>query len=237
MIKVVLFDIDNTLFPSNEFAELARRHAISLMIEAGLPVDADKAYEKLQLIIKKYGPNYPKHFNALLKEFGMKPNPKIVAAGIVAYHQAKTSIFPYPDVPQTLIHLREEGYKVCAASQGVAIKQWDKLIRLGLHNILHEVFVTPKKSKKFYRSILRKLKLTPQEVVMVGDNIETDTKPAGEAGITTILVSPKGRHKGEADYSVKSIGEIPKILEGLKRLRNTKRQAELLLKFCRRPSS
>jgi putative hydrolase of the HAD superfamily len=214
MIKAVLFDIDNTLFPSNEFAELARRHAIGLMIEAGLPVDADEAYKKLQLVIKKYGPNYPKHFNALLEEFEMKPNPKIVAAGIVAYHQAKTSIFPYPDVPQTLIQLREKGYKIYAASQGIAVKQWDKLIRLGLHNILHDVFVTPKKSKKFYKHILRKLKLNPQEVVMVGDNIETDIKPARDAGITTILISP--RKKGVADYSVKSVGGVVKILEGLK---------------------
>jgi putative hydrolase of the HAD superfamily len=213
MIKAILFDIDDTLFPSNEFGELARRSAINLMIEAGLNVDEEKAYEKLQLIVKRYGPNYPKHFNALLKEFGMKPNPKIVAAGIVAYHQAKASIFPYPDVPQTLIRLREKGYKIYIASQGLAIKQWDKLIRLGLHNILHEVFVTPRKSKKFYKSVLRKLNLNPQEVVMVGDNLETDIKPARQVGITTILVSPRKR-KG-ADYIVKSIGEVPKIIEGL----------------------
>jgi putative hydrolase of the HAD superfamily len=215
MINAVLFDIDNTLFPSNEFAELARRHAISFMIEAGLDVDEDKAYAKLQRVIKKYGPNYPKHFNALLKDFGMKPNPKIVAAGIVAYHHAKTSIFPYSDVPQTLMRLRESGYKVCVASQGLAIKQWDKLIRLGLHNILHEVFVTPKKSRKFYKSVLKKLNMKPQEVVMVGDNVKTDITPAREAGITTILVSSEGKSK-HADYTVKSIGEVPKIIEGLR---------------------
>jgi putative hydrolase of the HAD superfamily len=215
MIKAILLDIDNTLFPSNEFAELARRHAISFMIDAGLDVDADKAYAKLQRIIKKYGPNYPQHFNALLKDFGVKPNPKIVAAGIVAYHQTKTSIFPFPDVPHTLLRLRDDGYILCAASQGVAIKQWDKLIRLGLHNIFHEVFVTPKKSSKFYKSILKKLNMKPQEVVMVGDNVETDITPAREAGITAILVSSerKSRH---ADYTVKSIGEVPKILEELK---------------------
>lgn len=215
MIKAILFDIDNTLFPSNEFADLARRHAITFMIEAGLNADPDEAYAKLHRIIKKYGPNYTQHFNALLKEFGMKPNPKIVAAGIVAYHQTKTGIFPYPDVPHTLIRLREEGYMICAASQGVAIKQWDKLIRLGLHDILHDVFVTPKKSKKFYKSVLKKLGAKPQEVVMVGDSIKTDIKPAKEAGMVTVLVSQQNK-KDEADYSIKTIGELPKILEGLK---------------------
>jgi putative hydrolase of the HAD superfamily len=214
MIRAILFDIDNTLFPSTEFAELARRNAINAMIEAGLNADAEEAYVKLHKVIEKYGPNYSKHFNALLRELGAKPNPKIIAAGIVAYHQAKASIFPYPDVPKTIIHLRESGYKLCVASEGRALKQWDKLIRLGLHNIFHEVFVTSKKSKKFYKSILKKLKLNPREVAMVGDNVEKDIKPARELGIITILVAPEGK-KNAADYSVRRIGELPKIIERL----------------------
>lgn len=213
MVKAILFDIDNTLFPSNDFAELARRNAINAMIEAGLDVDAGKAYVKLRRVIDKYGPNYPRHFNILLRELGRQSDPKIIAAGIVAYHQAKTSIFPYPPVPATILHLRERGYWVCVASEGRALKQWDKLIRLGLHNIFHEVFVTSRKSKQFYGSVLRKLKLPPNEVMMVGDNIEKDITPAREAGIITVLVTQKPNKA--ADYHVKHIGELPKILERL----------------------
>jgi putative hydrolase of the HAD superfamily len=212
-LKAILFDIDNTLFPSTDFAELARRNAINAMVEAGLNVDSEKAYRTLRRIINRYGPNYPKHFNALLRELGRKPDPKVIAAGIVAYHQAKTSIFPYPPVPKTIIHLREKGYRICVASEGRALKQWDKLIRLGLHNIFHDVFVTSKKSRKFYRSILRKLKLRPQEVMMVGDNIEKDIKPAKELGIITVLVAPG--HSKCADYCIKNIGELPRIIERL----------------------
>lgn len=214
MVKAVLFDIDNTLFPSNDFAELARRNAITAMIGAGLTADADEVYNKLCKVIGRYGPNYPKHFNALLKELGVKTNPKIIAAGIFAYHQAKRGISPYADVPKTIMHLRKRGYRICVASQGRALKQWDKLIRLGLHNMFHEVFVTPRKSKRFYRSILKKLKLNPREVMMVGDNIETDIKPARQLGIITVLVAPKHSMKG-ADYTVKNIGELPRIMERL----------------------
>jgi len=215
LIKAILFDIDNTLFPSGEFAELARRNAINAMIEAGLDADADETYAKLKKIIRKYGPNYPKHFNALLRELSMRNDPKIIAAGIVAYHQAKTSIFPYPDVPKTIIHLREKGYRICVASEGRALKQWDKLIRLGLHNIFHDVFVTPTKSEKFYRSVLTKLKLKPQELIMVGDSIEKDIRPARKLGITTVFVS--SHPSKEADYWIKKIGELPAIIERLER--------------------
>jgi len=213
LIKAILFDIDNTLFPSGEFAELARRNAINAMIEAGLDADATETYAKLKKIIKKYGPNYPKHFNALLRELSMRNDPKIIAAGIVAYHQAKASIFPYPDVPKTIIQLREKGYRICVASEGRALKQWDKLIRLGLHNIFHDVFVTSRKSEKFYRSVLTKLKLKPQEIMMVGDSIEKDIRPARKLGITTVLVSSHPSKEG--DYRINKISELPAIIERL----------------------
>lgn len=213
MIKAILFDIDNTLFPSSEFAELARKNAINAMVAAGLNADPDKAYSKLLQIIKKYGPNYPKHFNILLRELGVKPNPKIIAAGVVAYHQTKSSIFPFPDVPKTILQLREH-YTLCVASEGKAIKQWDKLIRLGLHNFFHHVFVTPKKTKNFYSSIIKKLKIQPNEAVMVGDSVEKDIKPAKEAGITTILLShQKDKH---ADYTITAIKELLPILQELR---------------------
>jgi len=214
MIKAVIFDIDNTLFPSNDFAELARRNAITSMIEAGMDVDENTAYKKLRRVIDRYGPNYPRHFHMLLKELGLPYDPKIIAAGIVAYHQAKTSIFHYPDVPKTLISLRERGYKLCVASEGRALKQWDKLIRLGLHNIFHEVFVTSKKSEKFYKSMVAKLKLKPHEVMMVGDRLDKDIFPAKSAGIVTVLIARDHAGKG-ADYSVKNFEELLKIIEEL----------------------
>ena len=42
-LKAILFDIDDTLFPSSEFAEKARRSAVEAMVDAGLDVDVDVA--------------------------------------------------------------------------------------------------------------------------------------------------------------------------------------------------
>ena len=49
--KVVFFDIDGTLLDTSDFAETARKAAIGLMVDNGLPLDKDEAYGVLKTII------------------------------------------------------------------------------------------------------------------------------------------------------------------------------------------
>ncbi|MBD3417535.1 HAD hydrolase-like protein, partial [Candidatus Micrarchaeota archaeon] len=122
MVKHVFIDIDDTLFPTSEFAELARRKAVRAMIEVGLNEGQEKLYRRLIKIIKKEGPNYDHHFDELCKELKVKNKAKYVAAAVGAYHAAKSSIQPYPEVPRTLMMLKEEGYRLYVATNGTAVK-------------------------------------------------------------------------------------------------------------------
>ena len=145
-IKAVIFDIDDTLFASTEFAEKARRNAVNAMVEAGLKADTRKAYSELSKIIAERGSNYGNHFGELCKKFRHSSDKdKIVAAGIAAYHNTKASILPFPEVPRALLKLRDEGYALYVASEGNSLKQWDKLFRLGVYLMFDEVFVSKKK--------------------------------------------------------------------------------------------
>lgn len=204
-IGTVLFDVDNTLFPTREFAELARRSALNAMLEAGLLVRYEKAAMALARVIKKYGSNYQKHFQKLLEELGQKYSAKIVAAGIAAYHNAKATIRPYPDVPRALSVLKERGYRLCIASEGNEIKQWDKLIRLGLRDVFDGVFVANRKDVKFFKGILKKLGIKPEEALVVGDKLDKDIAPARKLGMRTALL---GASKGYADIKIRSVAEL-----------------------------
>ncbi|MHC4253085.1 MAG: TIGR02253 family HAD-type hydrolase, partial [Planctomycetota bacterium] len=65
-LDAVLFDIDDTLFSSTDFAELARKRAIDAMIGAGLHAEPERIRKLLQDIIGEYSSNFPYQFDELL---------------------------------------------------------------------------------------------------------------------------------------------------------------------------
>ncbi|MFH0885180.1 MAG: TIGR02253 family HAD-type hydrolase [Candidatus Micrarchaeota archaeon] len=222
MVKYLLFDIDDTLFPSTEFSSLARRNALNAIIGMGFESDFGALESKLKAIIAKKGSNYPNHFDDLCRNLGVREPGRFVAAAVAAYHDTKTSIAPYPKVPLTLLNLRENGYRLYAATQGNSIKQWDKLIRLRIALYFEGVFVSEElgedKGPGFYRKILKVLDAKPQDCIMVGDREDGDIAPAKEVGLMTIRIK-SGKHADvptEADFTVTDISQIPAIIQGLR---------------------
>ena len=222
-VSHVFLDIDDTLFPTSEFAALARKNALRSMIELGLPFnDSDELYTRLLAIIKKRGSNDPHHFDALLRELDIKNPARFIAAAVAAYHNAKASILPYPDVPRTLLQLRENGYQLYVATNGNAIKQWDKLIRLGVALYFEEVFVSDEigieKSKPFFKKVLTRLKVEPSSCIMIGDKEAFDTGPAKESGMHALLVRRDKNIKINPTRVSYVISDFSHLLEILKKL-------------------
>lgn len=225
MVKYIFFDIDDTLFPSSEFAELARKNAIRAMAEAGIEETTERLRTLLTGIIKKRGSNYTKQFDELCRKLKVRRPARYVAAAVAAYHNTKTGILPYPEVPRLLLKLREAGYQLYVATNGDAVKQWDKLIRMRIENYFEDVFVSEEigreKDEKFFAIVLKKINAEPHECVMIGDREDADILPAKKAGMKTILVK-RGKYseggkikkgKSSADSKIKSLSELPGILK------------------------
>jgi len=217
----ILFDIDDTLFPSTEFSALARKNALNAMIGMGLDSDYETLNSKLTAIIQKKGPNYQGHFDDLCAELKIKEPGRFIAAAVAAYHDTKTAIQPFPKAPLALLTLREKGFKLYVATNGNSIKQWDKLIRLRLALYFEGVFVSEElgreKDVEFYRKILKLLKAKPEECIMVGDKEEADIAPPKALAMKTVRVL-SGKYAAvpsKADFVVKDIGELIRIVERL----------------------
>ncbi len=215
MLKYVLFDIDDTLFPSTEFSTLARRNALNAMIGMGLKSDYGALDSRLRGIIKAKGSNYEGHFDELCRQMKVREPGRFIAAAVAAYHDTKTAIQPFPTVPLALMRLKEDGFRLYVATSGNSIKQWDKLIRLRLALYFDGVFVIEKdKDRKFYKSILKKLGAGPGECAVVGDREDADILPARAVGMSTIRVLT-GKYAGtrsKADFVIRDLGGLLPVL-------------------------
>lgn len=218
----LFFDIDNVLFPATSFPMLARKNALTKMIKLGLNVSYRKLELMLEEIIKEKGSNYPHHFDMLLRKLKVKgpEKSKFIAGAIGAYHDTKISIRPYPDVPPALRILMKK-YRLYCASEGLTLKQWDKLIRMNLTMFFDQIFVSQDlkipKSREFYVKIAELLNTKNSECVMIGDREDKDVIPAKKAGWSTIRVRRKGakysKGKTTADAEICSFSELVQILE------------------------
>jgi putative hydrolase of the HAD superfamily len=223
MIKSILFNIDDTLYDSSLQLEMARMNAVKAMIEAGLPVDIERAFNTLSDIVKKYGRYYSKHFDGMLEHLGLKSDPRIIAAGVVAYRETSLVFLkPFPDTIPTLLNLRDNGYRLGIISDGDPVKQWQKLIKIGVHHLFHHVSIARQHGKdmvddELLEFSLKELNVKPEEAALVSSTISCGISEAKSLGMVTICIRRKPiseiPEKITPTYEIDRISEILKIFK------------------------
>ena len=195
MVKFIFFDIDDTLYSSSELSKKARRAAVEHMIAKGLELEVDEAYQKLMRVVKRYGSNYGQHFDRFFTdELGREPDYRLIAAGVIAYHHTKfVNIRPYPHTVETAVELKVRGYGLGIITDGIPVKQWEKLVRLGLDDLFDPVVISgdrdvgfSKPDRRIFETALSKAGIGPEEAAMVGDKIGSDIAGANKVGMRTV---------------------------------------------------
>lgn len=213
-LDAVLFDIDDTLFPTTAFARRARRNAVRAMCAAGLDAPEDVVSKELDEVIAEFSSNYDHHFDKLLTRLGPRAtegrnSALIVAAGVAAYHDTKfRTIAPFDDVLPLLDDLAKAGLLVGVITHGLAVKQAEKLWRLGVAQVIDQraVFISDqvginKPNPKLYQHALRTLGLAPERTMYVGDNPEHDIAPPLGLGMKAVWASRAAR-RDPADHGI-----------------------------------
>jgi putative hydrolase of the HAD superfamily len=224
-LKAIIFGIDDVLYDATLQSSSARLSAVKAMIEAGLPVDVETGYRTLEEIVRTAGPDNTKHFDMLLEKLGLDWKPSVVAAGVVAYRTTSPVFLkPYPDTVPTLLKLRDQRYKLGVASEGKSVKQWQKLISLGLQHLFDAV-VTSEDLKLEHlteatlKQVLDDLRSHPSNAVFVDVNLNK-IDIANRTGLVTVrlrkgeakLEKPKG---SQPRYEIRTLSEISQILAKL----------------------
>ena len=198
-LKGIFFDIDDTLYSTSEFTELARSAALDAMIEVGLSVDKRELQEELTEVISEFSSNHDQHFDKLLVRIPRRHyrginTAVLVAAGVVAYHETKTRhLAPYEDAVEALRNLSRTDLILGVITEGLAVKQAEKLVRLRLHQYLSPGAIVisnqigiSKPNPKIYQRACSDLNLRPTETMYVGDNPAHDIDPPNKIGMVTV---------------------------------------------------
>ena len=207
-IKVIGFDLDDCLFDSTGLSERARVKGIDAMIGMGLNFDREKALSLLREIVIEYGSNSSKHYDYFLRRLNQLENlsisinkqHKYIAAAVMAYHKEKIdSIKLYDDVIPCLTKLKNNNIRTVIISDGIPIKQYEKILRLELDKIIDFIIISDeigirKPNPKLFSYFLDKYKVNGNETMYVGDNLEKDIKPAKINGIFSVFIHRGGKY-------------------------------------------
>lgn len=227
MIRVILWDIDNTLLNFNKAEEAALNKDFA---EFALGEFTDEMLKEYVVINKR---------RWLALERGEMTKPEVTVGRFVEFFEMfgiDTSIAPafnerYQELLGETICFNDDSYQIikglkgkvlqCAASNGTKKAQTGKLKNSGLGELFDLVFISEeigaeKPAKAFFDKALADVEaeigeVSLDEVLMIGDSLTSDIKGANNAGIKACWYNPEGESCDkdvQIDYEIKDLHEV-----------------------------
>jgi putative hydrolase of the HAD superfamily len=206
MIKLLIFDLDNTLFDTyNQLGVKVLDQMIMKMKKLGLTKEQESTLRQ------KY---HITGFRILANQLRFSDEMKRI--GMETYKNMDlTNIKPFDDVK--LIPALKQ--KKALVTSGLKDVQMRKIELLGQNGMFDEVVVdessTHENKQRIFTDLIKKYKAKPAETMIIGDNPESELAAGNNLGIITVQVLRRPEMlKGKADYYVKDLYELEKILKG-----------------------
>ena len=230
MIKAVIFDLDDTICNTSDILDQALRNTFAENL-AHFP---GKTVEEMMLINQEafketfLNPNIPVSSSTILiwlrcfELLNIAPPIKVVLRLIEKIRaEVRTEIKLIEGAKEIFTFLLQQHMKIGILSNGAYMEQAEKLVILGIDGYI-DYLVTPdiclanKPDAKAFTYMLDNLHVSSDEVLMIGDDMQTDIKGARNAGIKTIYFQHRtkrhGMERSYADYSITSLLEIKNLI-------------------------
>ena len=204
MISGVIFDFDNTIYDY----DICNNNSLSKIftyIEENFKKDNVKeVYEKINIDIKQANNSSNKfnkniYFKRLLENLNIPLNKLDIILQIYNDEfddNLLTSI--YPNIEDLLKFLKQDNIKIGILSNNNFKQQYDKLVKLNLISYIDYIQTSDENGYEkphisMFHSIINKMKIPAENILMIGDNYEHDIEPALKLGLIPFLF--KKNHK------------------------------------------
>jgi putative hydrolase of the HAD superfamily len=221
-LKCVLFDLDGTLYDSVEYSERLELE-IAKYVSQALGLSEDSAREILLTRRKRLGT-----LTQTLASLGI--DRQRFFETIAERVDPRMYLAKDQTIQDVLQALRNRGLKVGLVSNSGRTLVERVLNAIGLSPEVFDVVVTssevePKPSPHSFLLAMKRTNSDTSHTLYVGDRDEAELRPAKELGIWTILLTRTGIQENRwADHVIRSIIEVPSIVERVAQRSNTPAQ-------------
>lgn len=209
-IKVLVFDLDGTLYESEEYTRQLMEGIRDTLAEF-LSVDVRDAEKLLHRLRVEYG-----SITLGLKSLGIEKSEFYQKLGDKL--DPERFIKKRPQLLELLSTLRRKGLKLACHTNASRALAERVLKAVEIPPNAFDIIVTcedaePKPMYEGYLKIIEILGTRPEEVLYVGDRWRVELEPAKKLGMRTALISSKP--EGEPDLLLKDILELSEKIDSL----------------------
>lgn len=194
-VMAVLFDLDNTLYPEEQFV-LSGFRAVAHTLGERLNLEVETLFQKMSKILQDQGRG--KVFDRLLEELQIEPAGWLPTL-VQVYRSHQPLIFLFPGVISVLRSLKDRGVKIGLVTDGLASVQRRKIAALGLDSVMDVIVCTEevgkgcrKPSTTPFEVALQLLNVPPGAAAYVADDASKDFAGPNRLGMKSVQVRSAG---------------------------------------------
>ncbi len=218
-VKVVLFDMDNTLFDLVG-AQIASCHAVTRFLGNN---DGDALFD--YFLRPARGFESHENIHDFMDDRSLSRDGMFREACRIYESEKLRHITPYPGVMETLEVLKECGYTMGIVTDAHSRDATRRLEKIGLlpffcGMVTYDMVGVKKPAPDPFLVALDMMKAQTHEVLLVGDSPRRDIEPCRLLGIRSVYARYGDRFSDyrsefEADFTIDAMDELPDILAGL----------------------
>lgn len=215
-IKAALFDLDGTLLNRDASVKLFIDRQYDRLYECVGHIPKEK-YKNRFIELDSHGYVWKdKVYQQLVSEFDIKMAWKDLLEDYL--REFRKHCVPFPHLISMFEELKSNHLLLGIITNGYGQFQMDNVKELGIEKYTDLILISEwegmkKPDPQIFQRALKRLHISPEESVFIGDHPDNDLKAAQQIGMKGIWKRDDRWNDVKADYIVEDLAEVPIIIE------------------------